>query len=1088
MQATIEQQNTAEDPMRLLSAVELSTSALDTPKTIGGKDEHYAQYTLYKHMLRKTLVDFMQHMPEQVQLRKATKERNKRKSEGEEVEPREEFTRQTFHPCHIFSPKFKKHARKEIWKLEEEYDRLKRKSGNDAPDFQAWTEIEMEQKAEALAEHILGLTYEYEISLKDAFIPSIADFDTKKIRELHGLIDKVKSDEISENDIGMNEFIRNLLSRVKEGMLDNGVDEAWETEDGAKTALLYGITDTYTVWADFDGSKRPQEAMYSKQGRLLKQDINYGLTLFDNEDPHKLILQEESDQNYAELTKILKVVNALTLYLSEHESRLREEDPAKKEYLEAVMNRLKARRAVNLNQLTKIRNSLEAKQIEDGQAGKMIFLSKQVRYQPRLDYKSIEALKKREAMGNEAFYREASPDELQAMRTLEGILYQIVEMNHESQVRDCFEIDGEQVGDIGLLGKQAEFKPLIESEIIAQAQDGKDITKLNKSLNKAQDDYGEKCADNEEIAKKVTEEMKIILLLESAKTIDPANVTRLLNFVWNATGGKEGMTQRVSEMFYAASDSFREMGRMSARIAIQRSYEAVDAFNKEHGINIKLFFGTGESYGRSGGKFDQRAYTPMGKGKVVNPRTEDVSEKLPKLTEEELQETKEIDRFFTELFNTEWKEKLLKQPGGYNELFQICPEISFVTSQSRSREIISSMPPSKVSRLYNEARDTIRRNQEEFKDKPFPKIPEWMEECGKAETEAYQNINGAPDDKAKPQGNLSYSALIESIAKLSAMIRQRGLARKGDGGDVLKNALKKESEPGINSRAIGAVGATNFMHILGLVGEGAFLEKANEQGKLEEVLPQIHDLEGLLFEMKKFSTIKKDVYKLMEENGMSETRELLEADWDKLTQFIPDIQKEFIRRTLPERYQDRLDTITSDKKIQENYAKGLTPYLREMIDPDFKFESKNTLLFKEGVGLVYDDLANGIKHLKLSDELTSNVKKIVMEHLKGEGEEGVELEEAVEKAIGNLIKNVEVGDDVTVLEAKAQEALEELNAFLNNPMEHLGSPSKINDVTADVRLQLWGCADAAQKALEAIDTKRLHVGAKQTAFALGRVG
>ena len=546
-------------------------------------------------------------------------------------------------------------------------------------------------------------------------------------------------------------------------------------------------------------------------------------------------------------------------------------------------------------------------------------LSERVRFFPRLDHGAVTALIKSRSG------KFLSAEEKRQLHTIEAIKGQIMDMQHIANVSE--------EGDEKLL------QP-VPQVMIANAEGVEEVEALHVFFS------GEGL-----------DEIAIVPLFESQATTTPDFINDCLETLWNRLG-EEAFNKRIKEIFFAGSDLSKEIGSFSARVHVWQAAMAIRTFNQGYGTNIQIKLGTGEALNRQMGTIDPEGYLDLMRGKI----------------------DEESMTFLVDRFGENWGERLKRKPSGFHWLLERYPWVDVFTKQSRAREMqFLTIEPSRLGKL-SKSLGTLRRERTATPQAPS----QTLVDAAEAEQQFYQMVMGNPaSDEEKPNGGfLNLPALIEIFAKISPVLRDRGLARSGsDKGGA--GALFRLKESGVEARAIAGTTSASFIFPLALLGHGTMLEKTKQSGGDEALQELIRFLpaKDILREMKCYEVASETVFQLMRDNGFCDTAELLDAEWNRLLRFRPALQEALWQSILPEDMEadSPLRAWQPDSLERQQFVALLVPGTRELLDDCF--QSRRSQLFAKNfevhgskflfAGLCY--LKNACAYEKLMEEAITAV-------------------------------------------------------------------------------------------------------------------
>jgi hypothetical protein len=927
----------------------------------------------------------------------------------------------TFHPSQILPIKLKQL----IWAKLREIKKRHRQSGF------TWDEDKILNTAQEAVDDIFT---------NHDLWPEVSDLSTAKIAANTKLnpesVDYIKNEIIGKfaefketgdfNEIMFEYLDAKLGNRfARRGNEESFVDgqkasESWEMLVEAKIMLLTGASDIFPSWVDFDGAKRPQGIMFTRFGELLMDDIRVGYEYLNKPEKSRL------NKVFTAFYKVDVLIHALTQLLQENGEGMRE-------VLEDFMNFLKERRKSILNDLVKFRNRIEvnmrAAREEDGDEHGQIFLSKQVRFMPRLDRKFVDAALKSERG------EELSVEELGYLRTYEAIEQQIVDANEISTSRTTFSYSA---GGEVEMEDLAKFAPVVPQIMLANAgaREGRKST--------GQDAFEDMDLIDRRLEKLGVnaENVKLVPLFESEETTSRTYIREYLECMWHKFGEDlDAFNKRVNEVFFAGSDLSKEIGSFAALIQVCEAAKEIIEFNKEKATDIRVKLGSGESLFRQMGFLDDRAGEP-----IID---------FEGMTSEEEEEARE-------LFGDDYESVLRRKPTGFHFLLQRHPWINSFTMQSRARERGFSIEPSKLVELFKD----LEELHEENKKKADEETPSFLTKAAEASKIAYQQVMGSPDEPSKPL--ISLPTLIEVLIK-SPEVRDRATSRDKKKRTILEE-LDHLSKSGISARAIGTTTASNFVFPLGLLDKAAVLQYGKDNNCFEELLYYL-PLDELIREVAAFNEIAEDVFEMMVENGFGDIAEGLRVIWYKLNELVREGYLEYWCQTLG-------DDISQEK----------ADFLNKLAGMDFGLEREKTELYRKNYDNIKPVIKRAMNHLgdldNFSTVLNDSVQKLMktdeiaeiidgirfetvvagIDDLEGIESDEIDNEDIIELSDDEIVSDgrdlvrqsareiilnelegrktifVEEGEDVLILRLRGDERrklLEAYKGYINNPSAHL---------------------------------------------------
>lgn len=856
----------------------------------------------------------------------------------------------TCHPTNIISRDLKKAIWEKARLLREQY----KKDSNELI-------ISAINLAQEISQELTEAYYKNELDLQKAYIPCLerttpessqATKDKIRSYDYESITDMTVSAE-SSNDKKFREDTLNQIERERLAFLDElkksvkllkgkecKIDEAEEIAHDAKFFLLNNLANIYTHWIDFDGAKRPERTMFTTYGALVIEDIRKGRNAIERSE------YIEAKNTFKEFVKTDVIIHEYTEILKNNGL-----DPYKTQEMEEMLNLAKKEHRKQLKKLVKIRNLTEQRRKEQGKKG-MIFLSQQIRLNPRLDHKHIEALK--------SYYKNPSTFATNPhcakyqndFKTAKNILLQILEVNYISQ-NSSYSEERELENPKG-------FVSIVNQIMIANCESAEDIKIIETTLKDTENDVSLQAFFHEEEEKDATSNIGITGLFEDADTVGKEFAYNALMEIYNHFGknniGIAKLKKRIKEFFYAGSDLSKKEGQMSAIIGTKEAFFGIMDFIKttelEDEFEVDLKLGTGEAVLRQLGYFDQKAYKSLIADNILeyDPEIEKNSEIEVKI------------KFLEEKFGANWREKLIRQPSGYHFVLQRYPWINSFTLQSCTRESLMCMTPSKLKKAFSElenihqnnkelyiqarkdlnkyerrlkALEEIKRGMDQLSENDIKKLSNgakeklkkdlieldklrssekireiaelkkflenednqgFLERAAEIEKSVYQYFIGLHNEsKEKPNGGLkNIAAMVELLAQAKRpKLRQRGTSRASGEKTSLYKAAEKLKRGGIDARAIATNSSSALVYMLGLMGKGAMLEEARKNKSLEKVLFYL-PAQDILREIKCYETIAPSVFAELEKmEGMEEIVATLKAEWITLISF-----KEYLREEL----------------------------------------------------------------------------------------------------------------------------------------------------------------------------------------------
>lgn len=793
----------------------------------------------FKHTLRRSLARYAAELSEL---------RVERAAEAEPTLFEDRITESTFHPSHNLPPIFYLELNKTLAELWRQSD-----DGVVINDLEGW--------AQERSETIIETCKEQLIRLGDVAIPSNADLTPEKMRELQAAF---KTAANQEGDID----VVAVIASLPEVTLQNQFDESNEVVLRAKVVLLHGMSENYHTWVDFDGAKRAEGHTYSKYAALVYADIVR----------YKKYLSADQQQNalsiYQEFRKNAALNHALSNVLKDP-SLLSKSQLAK---LEQVMERLKTTRHERLTELVRYKNSAKAEALTAEKQD--VLMSDRVKFMPRLDHKTIEVAKKRQAGGI------LTDGDKAQYAMLRNIVKQVEGLNQLAH--DTSGIDGLPIAELDINGS------IVPQMMIAMAEGADDVLALRQELENS--------------------DIPIVPLFEGEDTVAPERITVYLETMWKQyqeqykENAKERFQQEVNEIFIAGSDLSKEVGQFAALVKVWQAAQAIDVFNKAHNVIVDLKLGTGEAPFRQGGYWD-----PEGGLSLIKANGE-VSE--------------DDQVFLTEKFGSDWKTKLVRKPRGFNRLLEQFPFVNSFTEQSFAAEqTVWKIDPKRLKAMKQIAQATHQKNREQLKEFGVPEIPQSVLDAAATEQEFYQSVYGK-----NGQNKSQFGQLLQYCATglPSPVLRDRAVARVGADGANLPKLFEKLAQPHIDARAIAANTVSGFLFPLFLTGKGSMLEQAKHDNTITEVLQYV-DTKELLRQMQVYGAIEPTAMKLLEENGLQAEAEKMRLEWRKLQACKTEIRAAMIQQEFPV----DVDIRAFNEMDRKRLINLLVPGTRELLADDF---------------------------------------------------------------------------------------------------------------------------------------------------------
>lgn len=793
----------------------------------------------------------------------------------------------TFHPSQIHSARLKRAIWDEMRSI-----RMLRRSRLTSISSTPWSEEEMSELVLLAVQRICQETLQYEDTLDDAAVRSHSRFQRRELRMLKKKIrdymdfKKVESPE---------EFIDSLYGQVdvsrfdplKDPWSDYKIDESWEAVVEAKTTLLSDVSSLHTVWIDFDGAKRPEGIMFSMYGSMLSEDIRRGVS--------RLGQQSAEDEYWIRhagwwFLKTDVLIHVLTQVLRDNNL-----ESEQKLTLEDVMDRLKRRRFDALLDLQKIRGQVRRRL--DDRSLSVVMLSKRIRFAVRLDHKHIEALQD-----------DQNPELTDHLKSVRSITQQIAEMKR---------LDPE----------------ILPQVMIANAEGAEDFVALYEFLSPCLGDTA----------------VMVVPLFESRQTV--ADIETYLGSVWKLFHGNvEAFEEWCQEVFFAGSDLSKQVGQFSALVRVWNAALAIEAFNRQHGTDVRVKLGSGEAAFRQLGYLDPDAGLPL------------------------FQDESEI----VELLGEEWSEAPLIPASGMHWMKKTFPWINSFTQQSRAREAaFMSLEPVRMKALFDEL-DQVHeaRYQLSPAERPILAIPEVVKKAAALEEAFYTRVMGdEEEDLLKPAPSLkSAPAVYEFLSSWKPILRDRTLSRVLRERTTLED-LDRRVEAGIDSRAIATNTAASLVFPLYLMGKAAMLSAfVDKPEKLQELLGYV-PVKDFLKEFRFYQLVVKDVVALLQEEGFQEFAELIANQIQTLEDLLPQLQEAFLKQLLSE--ERAAAVLALDLSDQERFFASLPPEYRTLLDPNFISPRAN--LYRQAHRQAQPDIRRALQYLAAGDRFLTAYEDSVEE-------------------------------------------------------------------------------------------------------------
>lgn len=744
-----------------------------------------------------------------------------------------------------------------------------------------------------------------ERKLSQTFIPANAKLKQDTIEGLQSDLFEINP----EADLDV--LIAELESKIINEYQDIYFDEAWETAKEARQSLLYDLEDVYSVWIDFDGAKRPEGTMFSMYAYLVYEDIQHGVRIgYLNKES-----LQDSQNKYHSFLKTDSLIFALTELLKKNGigSQMR------KDTLEELMEKLKGIRKKKIKDLVIMRNLVEhnKKNTESEEKLEMVFLSKQVRFLPRLDHKFIEALKLWD-QDAKSFEKHAADSQKNALSTLKSIKIQIKEINELAELKTF--------NGIQSINNPQGFSVLVPQIMIAQAQGAEDVKLLHKYANKL-----ECCKD-----------VSIVPLFEEKITTNSEEIQIYLSQMWeyfitaDQAENPDAFVQQkkyfetiTNEVFFAGSDLSKEISSLSALHQVWKAALEIEKFNKNHDTDIRVKLGSGEALFRQLGYLDPEGFKPLIRGKILSPKET--------LNQEEEQEISHKTKLLQTWLGEDWQNQLKTPPSGFNFLFKKHPWINSFTKQSRAREMMFFMSPSQIKALLNNIQASHQENFNSQNINNSPDIPVFFEKACEASEYYYKKIMGdtESDSLIKPGGITSLPGLLEVFAQKVPANRSRTAARNLKETSSLENVYNLEKK-GVDARAIATNTVSNFIFPLALLGQGSALEAASQAGELEAFLTYL-PLKDLLREIRSFEMIQENIFNILNQINSPEINYLvinLSAEWERIQKYKQTLQKAYLNSLKPENI-DNTKWSNFLKLYKKDFVEMFVPGIRTLLDDNF---------------------------------------------------------------------------------------------------------------------------------------------------------
>ena len=749
----------------------------------------------------------------------------------------------------------------------------------------------------------------------DFFQTAIAEFFQNP--EIYGenFIPKKKfldNENFSEAARKKNEALKDWIS--KKDAKTRFFDERREAISTGKKILLEGGMDAFYAWIDFDGANRPRGIMVSIFIELVFNDLNHGGSVFSDEEKAKI----ESLKKEFEMADLQNAL--LTKFLEENP------EYAHESIFEEQLWLLKEERRGIIEKIVKKRDEMTARREQQGKK-EMRLLSMESHPMARLDPKFTAVIRKVHFDG--VIFNHLSDKERELYREAESIFAQIEDLN-------AFQND------------------LVSEVMMAQSRDAGDVIAMEKFIQRRAQKYQKKFSES----KNPYENLRLCPLFEGEKTTDPEFIQKVLLDLWHfyveeENGGRELFERRIVEIFFAGSDLSKAMGSASSILAVQTAAVEILKFNAYHGANIAIKLGSGEPPFRQGGYLDNRAFDPILRGRIVDLDEKEIRREYPEEKAEKIIEAAKLaQNFYREKFGEDWRDVLQKKPSGFFNILTHFAAINSITLQSRGREMMMKMTPAQLLKLIHAISEQRFRNREKRDDlkEQFREIcektsdrktayaemdkliaenitpnPAFVAFCA-AEKEKYQEIIGDETDATKNIKSLG--ALIETFAKSpgGVLLRDRALARGGADDDPAE-FLATLARAGINVRCIGANAHSRQIFPLALLGKGAGYEAILNRFSAEEVPAALSALpvESFLEEVRRYSEIAPDVFKIMRKTGFRKLADALEKEFSKVLKLSARLANILLDQNLPSkvvRFSDEIPNLNAfiQRKKEEGFS------------------------------------------------------------------------------------------------------------------------------------------------------------------------
>ena len=933
---------------------------------------------LIEREFQRAIYRYLEHLPESFAA--ADETRRAAYPEIDAVQAlRERLTESTYHPSQNLPILFYKYL---AMALKGAWDRHKNDpAGRRSP-------AAMEKEAEEILQIVLGQTEDQLSNLRDAAISSNASLNKDDIERVQTTLEQRLNALLVRKEMqtgwSPREHAQELLATISEEELQSAMDrirvepspgrfdesgktvlldESWETVLEAKTILLNNVEKELNVWIDFDGSRRAEGHAYTKYGALIYEDIARNLKCFDSKE---LGVKEvaEVDVLYAKFRKNAAWNHAITTKLADPANM----DPSTIRLMERTLDILKGERYEELNQMIRMLNEVKQKNSADGKDD-LLYLSDRVKFMPRLDHRTIVA-----ATIAQHDPGALSPQQQAHHAALRNILNQVLEINQLAQETRLWKSKD-------TLRSAAKASIIVPEIMIAECRGWDDIRALKLELELARNrKYEERPGD-------YSTQIALVPLFESEETVAPEIIREYLKKAWAYYAdfykdqGLELFNQNISEVFIAGSDLSKEIGQTSALVMAWDAIGAIVAFNKEHGTDVRLKLGAGEAPFRQGGFWDPEGYLPLIRGKIIDYKPLSDEEAMLKfgkesdwqnMRAEEERVVAEEQEWLRQTLGEDWREALNRKPRGYNRLFDLLKGMSFVTEQSRAKELtMTTIHTDRLRQMTRQARAMRDEGLKMVRDGEFQEVPAALKNAARYEKQMYQGIFGGGDRQ-----KTMYGQLLEFCGKSlrAPELRDRGLGRVGAPQDIAA-FFSNLAKPHIDARAISANTVSGYLFPLFLIGKGTMLAGAKERGELEKVMQngQI-DAKELLRQMNLYEAIADDVFTMLRKQGMEADATQLKGEWNKLIVLRPDIEEELWKQMST----DKVDfsSLTNEQKLR--LARMFVPGTRELVDRTFESDRKKVFqaAFIENRDLI--DLAMEYVHLgsRAAGAVGSNIEEM----------------------------------------------------------------------------------------------------------------